>query len=88
MARPPAVNDQITDAITQTNTKALGEAPAMALGNLFAQVSQAVSHAAQNTTNQQQQSQVVAQGGATMAAATRLSLDTASTGAGIPDVHE
>ena len=29
------VNGQITDAITQTNVKILGEAPAMAMGNLY-----------------------------------------------------
>uniref|UniRef100_UPI0009BAF0F2 RebB family R body protein n=1 Tax=Chromobacterium subtsugae TaxID=251747 RepID=UPI0009BAF0F2 len=35
MANNTAVNDQITDAVTQTNVKVLAEAPAMAMGSLF-----------------------------------------------------
>ena len=34
MAFPTSVNDQITDSITQANTKVLGDAPAIAMGNL------------------------------------------------------
>ena len=33
MALP--VNNQITDSVTQANTKVLGEAPTIAMGNLF-----------------------------------------------------
>ena len=29
------VNPQITDAVTQSNVKVVGEAPAMALGNVY-----------------------------------------------------
>lgn len=32
MAFPTDVNDQITDAVTQTNTKVLGESPAESMG--------------------------------------------------------
>lgn len=35
MAFPTAVNGQITDAVTQANVKVIGEAPAMAMGNLY-----------------------------------------------------
>lgn len=34
-AMPTSVNGQITDAVTQANTKVLGDAPAEAMGNLF-----------------------------------------------------
>lgn len=34
-AFPTAVNSQITDSVTQANVKVVGEAPAMAMGNLF-----------------------------------------------------
>lgn len=34
-AFPTSVNGQITDSVTQANTKVLGEAPAEAMGNLF-----------------------------------------------------
>ncbi len=29
------VNEQVTDSITQVNTKVLGDAPAMAMGNFY-----------------------------------------------------
>ncbi|HHN3531815.1 TPA: RebB family R body protein, partial [Pseudomonas aeruginosa] len=35
MSFPTAVNDQITDAVTQSNVKVVGEAPAMALGTIY-----------------------------------------------------
>ena len=34
-AFPTTVNGQITDAVTHANTKVLGDAPAMAMGNLY-----------------------------------------------------
>jgi hypothetical protein len=65
MAFPTAVNDQITDSVTQTNVKVLGDAPALAMGNLFSATSQALSNAAHNATNNQQQSFVTAQAATT-----------------------
>jgi Killing trait len=35
MAFPTSVNDQITDAVTQTNVKVLGDAPAVGMGMLY-----------------------------------------------------
>ena len=61
MAFPTSVNDQITDAITQANVKVLGDAPAMAMGNLYQAVAEALSHAAHNATNAQQQNFVLAE---------------------------
>lgn len=61
MAFPTAVNSQITDAITQTNVKVLGDSPAMAMGNLFQATAQALANAAHNATSAQQQSAVLAQ---------------------------
>ena len=43
MAFPTAVNSQITDAVTQTNVKVLGDAPAMAMGNLYQATAQALA---------------------------------------------
>ena len=43
MAFPTAVNDHITDAVTQTNVKVIGEAPAMAMGTIY----QSMAHATQ-----------------------------------------
>jgi hypothetical protein len=80
MAFPTSVNDQITDSITQANTKVLGDAPAVALGNLFQATAQALGNAAHNATTSQQQTNVTAQAATTMGVATLYAIDTASTG--------
>jgi hypothetical protein len=61
MAFPTAVNSQITDAVTQSNVKVLGDAPAMALGNLYQATAQALANAAHNATTNQQQANILAQ---------------------------
>lgn len=80
MAFPTAVNDQITDSVTQVNTKVLDDAPAMAMGNLFVITAQALSNAAHNATHNQQQSYVTTQAATTSGVATLYSIDTASSG--------
>ncbi|HEX9080304.1 MAG TPA: RebB family R body protein [Desulfuromonadaceae bacterium] len=74
------VNPQITDAVTLANVKVLGDAPAMAMGNLYQATAQALANAAHNATTAQQQAYVTAQAATTMGVATLYSLDTASTG--------
>jgi hypothetical protein len=61
MAFPTAVNSQITDAVTQTNVKILGDAPGMAMGNLYQATAQALANAAHNATTAQQQANVLAE---------------------------
>ncbi|WP_163931660.1 RebB family R body protein [Paraferrimonas sp. SM1919] len=80
MAFPTSVNSQITDSVTQANVKVLGDAPAIAMGNLFQATSQALSNAAHNATSAQQQTAVTAQAATTMGVATLYAIDTASTG--------
>lgn len=80
MAFPTAVNSQITDSVTQANVKVLGDAPAVALGNLYQATAQALSNAAHNATSFSQQAAVTSQAATTMGVATLLSLDTASAG--------
>lgn len=72
MAFPTAVNDQITDSVTQTNVKVLGDAPAIAMGHLYQATAQALANAAHNATQAQQQSNVTAQAATTLAIATLL----------------
>ena len=60
MAFPTAVNDQITDAVTQSGVKVLAEAPAMAMGSLYQNVAQAAGIAAQNAVAHQQSSNQIA----------------------------
>jgi len=80
MSFPTAVNSQITDSITQVNTKVLGDAPATAMGNFMIATSQALSNAAHNATSSQQHSTMTAQAATTQGVSTLYSVDTASTG--------
>jgi hypothetical protein len=80
MAFPTAVNDQITDSVTQANVQVLGVAPAQAMSSLFQATAQAMGNAAHNATMAIQQSYVTAQAATTMGVATLYSLDTASAG--------
>jgi hypothetical protein len=61
MAQDTPVNSQITDAVTQTNVKVLGDAPAMAMGTLYQTIAQTAGIAANNATLAQQQTNVLAQ---------------------------
>ena len=88
MAFPTAVNNQITDSVTQANTKVLGDAPAMAMGNLYQATAQALSNAAHNATTSQQQTNVTAQAATTMGVATLYALDTATTGVATKNIFE
>ncbi len=80
MAFPTSINSQITDSITQVNTKVLGDAPAVATGNLFIATSQALSNAAHNATTNQQLTAASQQATSNMGIANIYSVDTASTG--------
>lgn len=86
MAFPTAVNDQVTDSVTQANVKVLGDAPAMSMGNLFQATSQALGNAAHNATMAQQQAAITAQAATTMGVTTLYSIDTASTGVATKDI--
>lgn len=78
MAFPTAVNNQITDAVTQTNVKVLGDSPALAMGNLFMATSQALSNAAHNATTSSQQAAILAQAATTQGVPLLYAVDTAS----------
>ncbi len=86
MAFPTAVNNQITDAVTQSNVAVVAEAPAMAMGNLYQATAQALANAAHNATTSQQQTNVTAQAATTMGVTTLYSLDTATTAAATTEI--
>jgi hypothetical protein len=86
MAFPTAVNDQITDSVSQANVNVLADAPAVALANLYQATAQALANAAHNATHSQQQSYVTAQAATTQGVATLYSLDTAADGAATKDI--
>lgn len=83
MAFPTAVNSQITDAVTQANTKTIGESPAIAMGNLFQSTSQALASAAFNATYAQQQFAVTVQAATTLCVTLICSVDTDRSAEGI-----
>ncbi|MBF0275596.1 MAG: RebB family R body protein [Nitrospinae bacterium] len=86
MAFPTSVNDQITDSVTQANVKVLGDAPAIAMGNLYQATNQALGNSAHNATTAIQQTNVTAQAATTMGVAMLYSLDTASAGVATKEV--
>jgi hypothetical protein len=79
MAFPTSVNNQITDSVTQVGVKVLGDAPAIAMANLYQATAQALANAAHNATMAQQQMNITAQAATVMGVATLYSIDTGST---------
>jgi hypothetical protein len=81
MAFPTAVNNQITDAVTQSDVKVVGEAPAMALGSLYQTLAHSTGVLFENAVSAQQQQNTLSQSAANMGVMQIYALDT-STGAG------
>ncbi len=79
MAFPTAVNNQITDSVTQANVQVLAATPAVAMANLYQATAQAMANAAHNATMAQQQTNIMAQAATTVGVALLYSLNTAST---------
>ncbi len=88
MAYPTAVNSQITDSVSEVNTKVLGDTPAIAMGNLFMATSQALSNAAHNATSAQQQTNVTSQASTTSGITTLYSIDTSSDAVGTNRIYQ
>ncbi|SMF09944.1 Killing trait domain-containing protein [Tistlia consotensis] len=80
MADNTPVNSQITDAVTQTNVKVLGEAPAQAMGMVYQTMAHSISLAMQNSMQTQGGLQQI--GNAVTSTACRLILDIANGGMG------
>lgn len=59
MAYPTAVNNQVTDSISQSGLMVLGASPAMAATMLYQAVAQALANVANNATVLQQQGSTV-----------------------------
>lgn len=66
MADPATiVSPQITDSVTQSNTKVLGDVPAFATGNLMQASSQVMALSMQNAVTAQQQANMIHQASTT-----------------------
>ena len=76
MAIPTAVNGQITDAVTQSNVKVLGDAPAMAMGAMFQSLANSTGILYENATSAQQQLAISAQAATNQGVIQLYSVDT------------
>lgn len=69
------VNPQVTDSVTQSNLKVLGDAPAMAMGSLYQAAAHSLSMAMANAVYAQQQANVTYQAATTMGVSALLGHD-------------
>ncbi|MEJ2692692.1 MAG: RebB family R body protein [Candidatus Thiodiazotropha sp.] len=76
MAYPTPVNDQITDAVTQSNVKVLGDAPAMAMGTIYQSLAHSTGILFENATSSQQQLSITSQAATNQGVIQIYSLDT------------
>lgn len=72
----PNENQQITDAVTQSNVKVVAEAPAMALGNVYQSAAHSTGLMFENAVAAQQQQNTLAQAAANQGVMQIYSLDT------------
>lgn len=73
---PDHVNPAITDAVTQSNVKVVGEAPAMALGNVYQSAAHSTGLMFENSVNAQGQQNITGQAATTQGVMQIYSLDT------------
>lgn len=78
MTKSPPASNQVTDAVTQTNTWVLNDAPALALATIYQDTAHALGEAMLNAVTTQQQGDILAQAATTQAVMQLLSLDTAA----------
>jgi hypothetical protein len=79
MADPTLVNGQITDAVTQSNVKILGEAPGQALATVYQVMAHSVGLGMQNAVVAQQQMNTLSSAVTTQGVNLLFSMDPAST---------
>jgi len=72
------VSQQITDAVTQSNVKVVGEAPAIALGNVYQSAAHSTGIMFENAVNAQNQQNILAQSATTQGVMQIYSMDTVS----------
>ena len=71
------LNAQITDTITQTSGAVIGQAPSLAMGNLYQVVGNQWAMASANAVYSQQQANVSSQAAGTLGVSKLLSLQVA-----------
>ncbi|MGO4710606.1 RebB family R body protein [Chryseobacterium sp. 2TAF14] len=74
----PKVNQQITDAVTQSNVKVVAESPAIALGNVYQSAAHSTGILFENAIKAQNQQNILGQAATTQGVMQIYSLDTVS----------
>ena len=70
------VNEQITDAVTQSNVKVVAESPAVALSNVYQSAAHSTGIMFENAVNSQNQQNILTQAATTQGISQIYSLDT------------
>ncbi|MTH95134.1 RebB family R body protein [Roseibium sp. RKSG952] len=76
MPDPVTVNPMVTDAVTQSNVKVVGESPAMALSSLYQASSHSTGILFENAVAAQQQQNILAQAAVNQGVMQIYSMDT------------
>ena len=79
MAFPTSVNDQITDAVTQSNVKVVGEAPAIAMSTIYQAMAHATGILFENAVAAQQQQDAQMQAALAQGVMQIYSMDTTAS---------
>jgi len=82
------VNEQVTDAVTQTNVKVVAEAPAMAMGTIYQSMGHSIGILFQNSVSAQQQQNTLAQAAANQGVMQIYSVDTTAGAAATEKVSQ
>ncbi|KFF19196.1 MULTISPECIES: RebB family R body protein [Chryseobacterium] len=80
------VNQQITDAVTQSNVKVVAESPAMALSNVYQTAAHSTGIMFENAVNTQNQQNIVTQAATTQGVTQIYSLDTVADAVSIAKI--
>ncbi|WP_433631643.1 RebB family R body protein [Chryseobacterium cucumeris] len=80
------VNEQITDAVTQSNVKVVAESPAMAMANVYQSAAHSTGILFENAVNTQNQQNIVTQAATTQGIAQIYSLDTVADAVSISKI--
>nr|WP_310467898.1 RebB family R body protein [Chryseobacterium sp. JUb7] len=80
------VNEQITDAVTQSNVKVVGESPAMALSNVYQSAAHSTGIMFENAVNTQNQQNILGQAATTQGIMQIYSMDTVADAVSIAKI--
>ncbi|MCJ7932676.1 MAG: RebB family R body protein [Chryseobacterium sp.] len=80
------VNEQITDAVTQSNVKVVAESPAMALSNVYQTAAHSTGIMFENAVNTQNQQNILGQAATTQGVIQIYSMDTVADAVSIAKI--